>query len=44
MGLFLHLAKVSKYVISVAKTSGKETFMHPLAEEIDRVITMLLQD
>ena len=42
-GLFLHLAKVSKYVISVAKTSGKETFMHPLAEEIDRVITMLLQ-
>lgn len=42
-GLFLHLAKVSKYVLSVAKTSGQETFIHPLAEEIDRVITMLLQ-
>lgn len=43
-GLFLHLAKVSKYVIQVAKTSGHETFMHPLAEEIDRVITMLLHN
>lgn len=42
-GLFLHLAKISKYVISVSKTSGKETFMQPIAEEIDRVITMLLQ-
>jgi HD superfamily phosphodiesterase len=42
-GLFLHLAKVSKYVIQVSKTSGVETFMHPLAEEIDRVITMLLR-
>ena len=42
-GLFLHLAKVSKYVLNVAKTTGQETFMHPLAEEIDRVITMLLQ-
>ncbi len=43
-GLFLHLAKVSKYVIQVSKTSGHETFIHPLAEEIDRVITMLLQN
>lgn len=42
-GLFLHLAKVSKYVLNVAKTSGQETFIHPLAEEIDKVITMLLQ-
>lgn len=41
--MFLHLGKVSKYVIQVSKTSGVETFIHPLAEEIDRVITMLLQ-
>lgn len=41
-GLFLHLAKVSKYVLQVANNSGKETFMHPLAIEIDKVITMLL--
>ena len=43
-GLFLKTASISKYLIEVAKSSEKETFIHPLAEELEVVITDILQN
>lgn len=37
-GLFFHLAGLSRFVIKLSKDSGQESFMLPIAEELDRIL------